>query len=94
MNVSAETWAFIFIILFILLVLVGIIHFIVSKIKGKSKPINSVTFFGTTSQLQSTEQKAAIEHVLVVQADKKMKEQESGEPDKKYEFLNCHRIFM
>ena len=83
MDISSETWALIFIILFILLILFGIVYAIVSKLNGKSKPINSVTFFGTTSQLQSLDQKAAIEHILEVQANKKMKEQESGEPDEK-----------
>lgn len=44
---------------------------------------NSVTIFGATSQFQTLDQKAATEHVLDVQADKKMDEEESGDPDKK-----------
>jgi len=83
MDISSETLALIFVILFMVLVFIGIIYAIVSKNKGRSSPINSVTFFGATSQFQGIEQKAAVEHVLEVQADKKMEEQESGEPDEK-----------
>jgi hypothetical protein len=36
-----------------------------------------------TSQFQTLDQKAATEHVLDVQAEKKMDEEESGDPKKK-----------
>ena len=84
MELSGETLAQVFIIVFIVAIVIGTIYAIASK-KSRSgyKPINSVTFFGATSQFQGAEQKAATEHVLEVQADKKMEEEESGDPDKK-----------
>lgn len=84
MILSEELVAQIFVIVFVLVIVIGIIYAIASK-KSRSgyKPINSVTFFGATSQFQSTVQKAATEHILEVQADKKMEEEESGDPQKK-----------
>jgi hypothetical protein len=83
MELSGDFLALIFIIVFLTLVIAGIIYAMVSKFKGRSTPINSVTFFGATSQFHDVEQKAAVEHMLEVQSDKKMEEEESGDPDKK-----------
>ena len=83
MELSSDTLAFIFIIAFVILVLVGIVYAIVSKNMRGGGNINSVTFFGATSQFQTLDQKAATEHILDVQADKKMDEDESGEPEVK-----------
>ena len=83
MEFSSVTLALIFIILFVILVLFGIVHAIFSKNKSRGSSMNSVTFFGATSQFQTLDQKAATEHVLDVQSDKKMKEEESGDPDEK-----------
>ena len=84
MELSEELLAQIFIIVFIILLAIGIIYSIFSK-KSRSgyKPINSVTFFGATSEFQPADKKAATEHILDVEANKKMKEEESGDPDKK-----------
>ena len=84
MEISGETLAQIFIVVFILLMVIGIVYAIASK-KSRSgyKPVNSDTFFGATSLFQDAQQKAAVEHMLDVQADKKMDEEESGDPDKK-----------
>jgi hypothetical protein len=83
MELSSDTLALLFIIAFIILLLVGTMYAITSKNKSRGSSMNSVTFFGATSQFQTLDQKAATEHVLDVQAEKKMGEEESGEPDKK-----------
>jgi len=83
MEISAENLALIIVLLFMVLLIVGIIYAIVSKNKGGGSPINSVTFFGATSSFQPVEQKAAIEHMLQEQSGKKMKEEESGDPEEK-----------
>ena len=84
MEISSETLALIFIIAFILLLIVGVVYAISSKNMRKGyKPINSVTFFGATAEFNTADKKAAVEHILDVQADKKMEEEESGDPDKK-----------
>ena len=81
MDVSGETLALIVIIVFIISLFIGIIYAITSKNFRKRNSTHSVAIFGATSQFQSLEQKAATEHVLEVQANKKMKEEESGDPD-------------
>ena len=83
MELNNDSLALIIIITLILLLLVGIVYAIASKRKGSGTPINSVTFFGATSEFQDVDKKAAIEHMLEVQADKKMEEEETGEPEKK-----------
>lgn len=83
MEFSSDTLALIFIIAFVILVLVGIVYAIVSKNMRGGGSFNSVTIFGATSQFQTMDQKAATEHVLDVQSDKKMKEEESGDPEEK-----------
>lgn len=83
MELSPENLALIVVLLFVVLLFIGIIFAIVSKNKGGGSPINSVTFFGATSSFQPIEQKAAVEHMLEEQSGKKMKEEESGDPDEK-----------
>lgn len=83
MELSSDTLALLFIVAFVILVLVGIVYAIASKKMRGGGSFNSVTIFGATSQFQTLEQKAATEHVLDVQADKKMEEEESGEPENK-----------
>lgn len=84
MEISSDTLALIFIILLFISLIAGTIYAIASKNSRKGyTPINSVTFFGATSLFQDNEQKAATEHVLEIQAGKKMQEEESGEPEEK-----------
>ena len=83
MELSSDTLALIFIIAFVILVLAGIVYSIASKKMRGGSSVNSVTIFGATSQFQTLDQKAATEHVLDVQAEKKMDEEETGDPDKK-----------
>lgn len=83
MELSSDTLALLFIVAFVILVLAGIVYAIASKKMRSGGSFNSVTIFGATSQFQTLEQKAATEHILDVQADKKMDEEESGDPDKK-----------
>jgi hypothetical protein len=82
MEISGDLLALVFIIIFIILLIIGIIYAIATKRTGSSS-INSVTFYGATSEFLDADKKAAVEHVLDVQADKKMEEEESGDPDKK-----------
>ena len=83
MEISADLLALLVIIAFLLIVIAGTIYAISSKNFRKGGSMNSVTFFGATSQFQTLDQKAATEHVLDVQAEKKMDEEESGDPDEK-----------
>ena len=83
MEISNEDLALIIVIMIIIFLLGGIVYAIVSKRGGGGSPINSVTFFGATSEFQDVDQKAAVEHMLDVQADKKLEEEETGEPEKK-----------
>ena len=83
MEFNNDNLALIIVIMIIIFLLVGIVYAIVSKRGGKGTPINSVTLFGATSEFQDVDKKAAVEHMLEVQADKKMEEEESGEPEQK-----------
>ena len=83
MELSADLFALLVIITFLIIVIASTIYAISSKNFRKGGSMNSVTFFGATSQFQTLDQKDATEHVLDVQAEKKMDEEESGEPDKK-----------
>lgn len=82
MEISSDLLALIFIIAFIILIVIGIIYAIATKRTGGGS-MNSVTFYGATAEFYNKDKKAAIEHVLDVQADKKMEEEESGDPDEK-----------
>lgn len=83
MELPAETLALLFVIGIVVLAFIGIIYAIVSKNFRKRNSTHSIAVFGATSQFQNLEQKAATEHVLEVQSNKKMKEEESGDPDSK-----------
>ena len=84
MELSNDDIALIIIIAIIVFLCAGIIYVIITKRGRKGySPINSVTFFGATSEFQDVEKKAAIEHMLEVQGGKKMEEEETGEPEKK-----------
>lgn len=82
MEISSDLLALIIIIVLIVSLMIGIVYAIASKRSGGSS-MNSVTFFGSTSEFYDADKKAAFEHVLDVQADKKMEEEESEDPDKK-----------
>ena len=82
MNINNENLALSIVILIIIVLLIGIIYSIVSAKRRRWRPMNSVTLFGATSEFQNIDQKAAVEHTLEVQADKKMEEEETGEPEK------------
>ncbi len=83
MEFTSDTLALIFVILFIVAILIGIIYAITSKNMRKGGATNSVTIFGATSQFQTLDQKAATEQILDEQAGKRMQEEESGDKDKK-----------
>ncbi len=53
MEFTSDTLALIFVILFIVAILIGIIYAITSKNMRKGGATNSVTIFGATSQFQT-----------------------------------------
>lgn len=83
MELSGETLALIVIIAIMIFLFAGIVYAISSKNMRKRNATHSVAIFGATSQFQNLEEKAATEHILEVQSNKKMKEEESGDPDSK-----------
>lgn len=83
MEISGESLALIVIIAIMIFLLGGIVYAISSKNFRKGNSTHSVAIFGATSQFQNLEEKAATEHILEVQSNKKMKEEESGDPDSK-----------
>ena len=83
MEISDETLALIVIIAIMIFLSAGIVYAISSKNMRKRNSTHSVAIFGATSQFQNVEGKAATEHILEVQSNKKMKEEESGDPDSK-----------
>jgi hypothetical protein len=78
-----ETFALIFVICFVLVIVITLVYFIAKPASRRKGSFNAVTFYGATADLLTKDKKEAIEHVLDVQAEKKMQEQESGEPDEK-----------
>ncbi len=80
---SPDTLALIFVIVFVVIILVALIYFIAKPSSRRKGSFNSVTIYGATADLLTKDKKEAIEHVLDVQAEKKMQEQESGDPDRK-----------
>ena len=83
MELSDETLALIIIITLVISLLAGIVYAISSKNMRRRNSTHSVAIFGATSQFQNLEKKAATEHILNVQSNKKMKEEESGDPEEK-----------
>jgi len=86
MDISNETLGIIIIWTIIILSCIGIIVFIINpKLRLISRKFIPPTtaFFGTTHVFYEQEKREAIEHLNEVQADKKMEEDESGEPEEK-----------
>ncbi|MFZ1289789.1 MAG: hypothetical protein WAR79_06850 [Melioribacteraceae bacterium] len=79
---NTETFALIFVITIVIFFVVGLIYFIIKPASRRKGNFNAVTFYGATAEFHTKDQKEAIEHVLDIQADKKMEEQESGDSKK------------
>ncbi|GBD90654.1 hypothetical protein BMS3Abin04_01371 [bacterium BMS3Abin04] len=84
MDFSPSVLAELFVWMLIILLIIGIILLIFSpKFRRSGSSMHMTTFFGATSEFYNAEQKQAMEQIVEEQAGKKMKEQESGEPEKK-----------
>jgi len=80
---SPDTFGLIFVIVLVAAILISLIYFIAKPSSRRKGSFPSTAFYGATADLLNKDKKAAVEHVLDVQAEKKMKEQESGDPDEK-----------
>ena len=86
MEISNELLVQIIIWAVIILSILGTFMFILNpKLRLKSRKIlpPSTTFFGATHEFRPNDERGAVEHINEVQADKKMEEEENGDPEEK-----------